>query len=73
MIPPVVSIIVPAHNEEKFIGRCIRSLLSMKFTRKDFEIIVINDNSSDHTSRVLKTFDEELIIINNSKQLGLPL
>ena len=72
MIPPVVSIIVPAHNEEKFIGRCIRSLLSMKFPRKDFEIIVINDNSSDHTSRVLKTFDEELIIINNSKQLGLP-
>ena len=62
---PIVSIIIPAHNEEKYIGRCIRSLLNLKYPKDDFEIIVINDFSNDHTDRVLETFKNELIVINN--------
>ena len=46
---PVVTVIIAAWNEEKFIGRCIRSLLSQSFSRDLFQIIVIDDGSTDKT------------------------
>ena len=45
-----VSIIVPAYNEELYIGRCIRSLLKQSLNEEDYEIIVINDGSNDKYS-----------------------
>ena len=69
---PIVSIIVPAHNEEKYIGRCIRSLLNMKFERNDFEIIIINDFSTDNTNKAIQPHLSEVILVENNKQLGLP-
>ncbi len=50
--PPKVSILIPARNEERNINRCLRSL-----TRQDypnFEIIVLDDNSSDNTREVVR-------------------
>ena len=49
---PFVSIVVPARNEEKYIERCIISLLDQDYP--GFEIIVIDDNSTDATSKILK-------------------
>ena len=40
---PKISIIVPAYNQEKYIGRCIRSLLSQSLSKNKFEIIVIKE------------------------------
>ena len=37
----LVTVIVPVYNQEKFIGRCIRSLLSQSLSRENFDIIVI--------------------------------
>lgn len=68
----VVTVVIAAHNEEKFIGRCIRSILSQNFPRDLFDIMVINDGSSDRTSYALELFKEDLKIINNSKNIGLP-
>ena len=53
---PKISIIVPAYNQEKYIGRCIRSLLSQSLSKNKFEIIVINDGSKDKTEQALKLF-----------------
>ena len=53
---PFVSIIVPARNEEKQIKRCILSLLDQDYP--NFEVIVINDNSTDATSTILKNILE---------------
>lgn len=47
---PLVSILVPARNEETRLPRCLDSLLAQ--THPNFEIIVLDDNSSDGTSRV---------------------
>ena len=69
---PVVTVIVAAYNEERFIGRCIRSLLSQSFPRVMFEIMVVNDGSDDRTDYALELFDEDLVIIKNSKNIGLP-
>ena len=47
-----VSIIIPAYNEEKYIGKCIETLLNQ--THRDFEIIIINDGSKDRTVEIVK-------------------
>jgi len=68
----VVTVIVAAHNEERFIGRCIRSLLAQNFPRDLFEILVVNDGSNDKTEYALELFKEDITIIHNSKNIGLP-
>lgn len=52
----LVSIIIPAFNVEKYIGRCLESILLQ--TYKNLEIIVIDDGSSDKTSSVIKKYAE---------------
>ena len=49
---PKVSIILPARNEEDFIGRCLESLRTQDFN--DFEIIAIDDSSEDKTGEIIE-------------------
>jgi len=45
--PPEISVIVPVYNVEDHITACLRSLQTQLF--RDFEVIVINDGSTDHS------------------------
>ena len=73
---PKVSVIVAAFNQELFIGRCLRSLLHQSLSLSDYEIIVVNDGSTDKTSYSLTQFMDPnstaLRVINNQINLGLP-
>jgi len=51
-----VSVIIPAYNAEKYIGEAINSVLSQMYT--DFEVIVIDDGSTDETQARVKEFGE---------------
>jgi biofilm PGA synthesis N-glycosyltransferase PgaC len=68
MKEPSVSIIIPAHNEEKTIGAVIISLLKQKYDKK--EIIVVNDGSIDRTEDIINNFPT-VKKINNHRNLGL--
>ena len=48
---PLVSVLVPARNEERVIERCVRSLLDQRYPK--FEVIVLNDRSTDRTGEIL--------------------
>jgi len=48
---PLVSILIPARNEERNIERCLNSLRNQIY--KNYEILVLNDNSTDHTLNIL--------------------
>ncbi len=69
---PKISVIIPTYNQEKFIGRCLRSLLDQSHERFDYEIIVIDDASQDKTLYALNLFKEDIKIIFNKKNKGLP-
>jgi len=75
IILPDISVIICSYNHEKFIERCIRSLFNQKnFDLKKFEIIIINDCSTDNTKKILKNYEDinNLHIIHNKKNIGLP-
>ena len=53
-----LSIIIPARNEEDNIGACIQSILNQSYSKNLYEIIVVNDHSTDATASIVKTFNE---------------
>lgn len=62
---PKVSIILPARNEERYIEKCLRSLLKQDYS--NYEIIAINDSSSDRTGEIIQkysTINSKIIFIN---------
>ncbi len=61
-----VSIIIPAHNEEKLLPRCLKSILAAKLP-KDYEIIVVNNASVDRTEEVAKSFSGVKVINESAK------
>ena len=54
---PKVSVILPARNEEKFIEKCLDSLVGQDYD--DYEIIAINDSSNDSTGNIMKKYSEK--------------
>ncbi len=51
---PKISILIPARNEEKNIESCLDSILNIDYP--DYEVIVLNDNSTDNTENLLKKY-----------------
>ena len=47
---PTVSIIVPIYNAEKYLNRCVDSILNQEYT--DFELILVNDGSKDASPQI---------------------
>jgi cellulose synthase/poly-beta-1,6-N-acetylglucosamine synthase-like glycosyltransferase len=56
---PMVSVIMPAYNEGRFISGSLRSLLGLDYPRDRLEIIVVDDGSTDDTYRVAKSFERK--------------
>lgn len=54
----MVSLIIPCFNGEKFINRCLDSVLDQSY--KDIELIFVNDGSTDKTSEIINIRKEEL-------------
>ncbi|MFH1523002.1 MAG: glycosyltransferase family A protein [Patescibacteria group bacterium] len=63
------SIVVPTYNRVDYLKRCVNSLLNLDFS--NFEIIIVNDNSTDSTRDYLKNLNRNKVqIVNHSNNLG---
>jgi len=56
MTSPVISVIIPAYNHERFVGAAVDSVLTQTF--HDLELIVIDDGSTDGTATIVKQFQD---------------
>lgn len=54
---PEISVIIPVYNVEKFVGRCLSSLVGQTF--RDFEVVAVNDGSTDSSAEILGHFAEK--------------
>lgn len=67
---PKISVILPVYNAEKYLFKAIDSILNQTFS--DFELIVLDDGSSDTSLEIINSFtDERIKLIKNEKNLGL--
>src|SRR5947199_1159652 len=55
-----ISIVIPALNEEKMIGRCLESLTRLAFAQDRFEVLVIDNGSRDRTLAIVESFKDRL-------------
>lgn len=58
---PSFSIVIPAYNEEKRIGDCLRSATNLDYPKEKLEIIVVDDGSTDKTPTITSKFDVKVI------------
>jgi len=68
---PTVSVVIPAYNRAHLVGQAIRSVLDQ--TYQDFEIIVVDDASTDNTEEVVKGFsDSRIRYLRHEQNYGAP-
>jgi glycosyltransferase involved in cell wall biosynthesis len=67
----MISLIITAHNYAQYVERAIRSALDQSLGNSEYEILVINDASTDHTAEVLENYKEEVRVFNLEQNLGL--
>lgn len=66
---PLISVVMPTYNSERYIEESINSILSQ--TLSDFELIVVDDNSTDHTLEVLLSYTDQRIKIVDGPCKGI--
>lgn len=65
---PLFSVVVPVYNKERYIARCVQSILDQTFS--DFEIIIVCDPSSDDSNAVVESFQDKRIRVFYRDQPG---
>jgi glycosyltransferase involved in cell wall biosynthesis len=67
---PLISVLMPAYNCEAYVLEAVSSILSQSFT--DFELLVIDDGSTDSTRKLLESVDDpRLRLVSNERNIGL--
>ncbi len=66
---PTVSVVIPAYNHERYVGEAIQSVLDQTF--QDFELIIINDGSTDNTEAKILKFKDQRIRYYSQENRGL--
>lgn len=70
MKAPVISVIMPCYNSGYFLEQAVQSILRQTFT--DFELILINDGSTDNTAEIINSFrDTRIVLVNHETNKGL--
>ncbi len=67
----MISLIITAFNYEKYIERAIRSCLDQSLSRSQYEVIVVNDCSTDNTAKILENYEDEVQVHHLKKNMGL--
>ncbi|HLI78502.1 MAG TPA: glycosyltransferase family A protein [Candidatus Binataceae bacterium] len=61
-MPPTVSVIVPVFNSEKFLRRCVEGLLQQTYERSAYEILLVDNNSTDRSRDVAREYRDVRLI-----------
>lgn len=65
------SIIIPAHNEEKYIGKTIETIKNINYPKDKLEVIIVENSSTDRTCEVIKSTTSEMFKFISIKERGV--
>ncbi len=54
-----LSILIPLYNKEKYIERCLKSLLDQDISPSEYEIIIVDDGSKDSSAQIVENYAEK--------------
>lgn len=57
--PIIVSVVIPVYNEEKYIAKCIDSIVKQNYSKSNIEVIFVDGNSTDRTVYIINTYIEK--------------
>lgn len=63
---PLISVVIPAHNEEKYIGAAVKSAFNQNFDKSLYEVVVVDNVSTDQTAKIAK--DAGAIVVYEPKK-----
>jgi glycosyltransferase involved in cell wall biosynthesis len=66
-----ISVVIANYNYGKYLGRCVRSILSQSIDRKIYEVVIVDDASTDDSLAIMNTFSTEVRVIENQANMGL--
>ena len=66
---PKISVVIPVYNKDKYLKKTIQSVLNQSF--KDFELLIVNDGSTDNSVDIIQSFDEPRIRFFNQENQGV--
>lgn len=67
-----LSIIIPMYNIEKYIGRCLASCISQNINKEEYEILVIDDGSTDNSAKIVQSIISQInIVVISQNNRGL--
>ena len=69
---PLLLFLIPAHDEETIIAKCVRSIMSMDYPRDRMRVVVIADNCKDQTASLARSEGAECIERHDSLLIGKP-
>ena len=67
---PKISVVIPAFNEEKLLPRCLQSLQNQTYPRENYEIIVVDNGSTDNTAKIGKKFGAAVYTYTDINRAG---
>jgi len=69
-MPPSINVLMPVYNAEKYLREAIDSILNQTFS--DFELLIINDGSSDNSEEIILSYtDSRIRYVKNERNIGL--
>ncbi len=69
---PLVSVIIPCRNEEKFIGKCLDSIIAQDYPKNKIEVLVVDGRSTDRTREIVKKYAQKypfIRILDNPQKI----
>ena len=68
-MPPTFSVIIPTYNQADFLRLALKSVLDQ--TLRDFEVIIVNNYSTDHTLEVVEQLNDHRLSVKNFRNHGV--
>ena len=67
-----ISVIIPVYNVERYIARCLDSILAQSF--RDFEVVIVDDCGTDNSMMIVEQYaskDDRFVVRHNKQNMGL--